>query len=69
MKIGPWFALVVTFTLLPFPSRAWDQKGHRVVAAIAWDYMDTPTRTKAVAILRGAAQRVPPARRVEVISA
>ena len=35
-------------------ARAWDQKGHRVVAAVAWEHMDSQTRTKAVALLRGA---------------
>ena len=49
-----WLPLLIAFTLLPVPARAWDQKGHRVVAAVAWDHMNSDTRTKAVAILRGA---------------
>jgi hypothetical protein len=49
-----WCSLLLAFTLLPAPAHAWDQKGHRVVAAIAWDHMDASTRTKATAILRGA---------------
>ncbi len=46
--------LLVALTLQSIPARAWDQKGHRVVAAVAWDHMDAGTRTKAVALLRGA---------------
>jgi hypothetical protein len=46
--------MLLAFIGLPFPAHAWDQKGHRVIAAIAWDIMDPDTRTKAAAILRGA---------------
>ncbi len=46
--------LLLVLALLSTPSRAWDQKGHRVVAAVAWEHMDAGTRTKAVALLHGA---------------
>ena len=54
MKTRWCCTLLVAFMLLSVPAQAWDQKGHRVVAAVAWDHMDSETRTKAVAILRGA---------------
>ncbi len=54
MKTRRFYPLVIALTLLSTPARAWDQKGHRVVAAVAWDHMDSETRTKAVALLRGA---------------
>ncbi len=50
-----WCCLpLVAFTLFSTAAQAWDQKGHRVVAAVAWDHMDAETRIKAVALLRGA---------------
>ena len=54
MKIRLSWSLLLAFTLLTVPAQAWDQKGHRVVAAVAWEHMDAQARTKAVAILRGA---------------
>ncbi len=50
----PSLSLLLALALFPVPARAWDQKGHRVVGAVAWDHMDASTRTKAVALLRGA---------------
>ena len=54
MKTRWCCSFFVVFTLLSHPAHAWDQKGHRVVAAVAWEHMDASKRTKAVALLRGA---------------
>ena len=54
MKIRWCCLLPVAVTLFSVPAHVWDQKGHRVVAAVAWEHMDSETRTKAVALLRGA---------------
>ncbi len=51
----PSLSLLLAFTLFSTSAHAWDQKGHRVVAAVAWDHMDASTRTKAVGLLRGGA--------------
>ena len=54
MEIRRCLSLLLALTLLAVPAQAWDQRGHRVVAAVAWAHMDSDTRTKAVAILGGA---------------
>ena len=33
-------------SLLPFAANAWNAAGHRLVARIAWDLLDPPTRTR-----------------------
>lgn len=49
-------ALVATLALLlvPVPATAWDDVGHRVVAAIAWERMSPAAREAAVELLRAA---------------
>ena len=51
--IRPALVLILAMELTT-PARAWDPKGHRIVAAIAWDHMDPGTRTRAAALLRTA---------------
>lgn len=49
-----WSALTL-LVLGASPTHAWDDFGHRLVARIAWENMTPQARTRAIAILRGAA--------------
>ena len=47
--------LLLTFTVLmalPWPALAWNAAGHRLVASIAWDQLDAPTRSELAELLR-----------------
>lgn len=48
-------AVLATLVLGTRPAYAWDDFGHRLVARIAWNNMTPQARTRAIAILRGAA--------------
>jgi hypothetical protein len=47
----PWVPAVV-FLLVPAPAQAWNDKGHMVVARLAWQKLSEKERAKAIEILR-----------------
>lgn len=44
MKRGFRLAVMLLTLLLSLPAQAWDERGHRVVAAIAWEHLGHATR-------------------------
>ena len=48
-----WCLLLSLFCLLlPVPAVAWNAAGHRLVAGIAWEFLDVPARREATRLLR-----------------
>jgi hypothetical protein len=52
-RLFPGVALVaLALTLLPQPASAWNDAGHRLIALVAWERLDDPTRAAIVHVLK-----------------
>lgn len=45
-------ALAASFSIAPLTASAWHEKGHMMVAAVAWEQMTPATRTRAIQLLK-----------------
>jgi len=50
--MGGGLLLSLLFLLLPLPAVAWNAAGHRLVAGIAWEFLDAQARSEANRLLR-----------------
>ena len=52
VSLGKYLVLTLLFLLFPLPAVAWNAAGHRLVAGIAWEFLDAQARSEAYRLLR-----------------